>query len=203
MIAYFYTFDYDDAVTTDPRPELTSGRPAYHMQMNAWMFATAEKYEVLHLKARALEKFKIHADVTNADQMLGAAWTINNDLWLPPNAQDLWWAMHDMWLLGGADLAANIGYDKMVTYMVEIPDFMSQCLLNLMGGLKDGTVKKHCTRCTNRFEVFQRSEIMTRKFSCSRCGCTEAEPGINLPSFLSLTKLGEAWTRERLVEEHE
>jgi hypothetical protein len=150
MISFFYTFDYDDTVTMEDPPLLQSGRPANHMQMNAWVFSIADKYEVVHLKALALEKFKSHADVTDAQQMLGAAWTVFNDMRLPDTEQELCAAVYDMWLLGGADLASNVGCEAMTTYMGLLPDFMGAVFMRLMGGLKDGIVRQVCKKC-NRY----------------------------------------------------
>jgi hypothetical protein len=187
MITYFYTFDYDDAVTTDPLPELVSGSLANNMQMNAWMFATADKYEIPHLKALALEKFKQHADVTNADQMLGTAWTVFNDISIPEGEQELYWATYHMWLLGGADLVRNIGVESMAAWFTMNPDFMSKIFVRVMGGMTDGTVKQYCAKC-NRWEQCQRSEVMTKKFACSKCFCTEAKDIVHLPSMVTMEK---------------
>lgn len=170
MITYFYTFDYDDKVVTDPLPQLRSERPTNELQMNAWVYAIAEKYEAMNLKELALEKFKRSAKVTDVDLMLGAAWTIYKDIPLPQNDRILHETITDMWLMGGKDLAADVGDETMESYLVMLPEFMTKVYMRLVRGL-DGGVKQYCLQC-GRYEVFvasEVSELSTKGFFCKSC----------------------------------
>jgi len=67
MIDYFYKIDYDDTVgmnyddsvgSTAKREPQGDGAMTNSMELNAWVYALADKYEVLGLRTLALSKFK-------------------------------------------------------------------------------------------------------------------------------------------------
>ena len=54
MITYFYTFDYDDSLTS---VEANTNKVYNELDMNAWVYVTADKYDVPELRTMALRKF--------------------------------------------------------------------------------------------------------------------------------------------------
>ena len=189
MITFFYTFDYDDTVVeegTDLATDLAKGRPTNRLQMNAWVYAVADKYEVTHLKALALEKFKQHANITNADEMFRAAWTICTEVSLPENDRVLHDLIVNMWLLGGKDLAVSVVETNLLYELITLPEFMTRVHLRLMSAF-DAKVKQYCKQC-NRYEVFERAEVMSKGFFCKACKGTETKEGVTLSGTLSVQK---------------
>jgi hypothetical protein len=82
MITFFYTFDFDD-IKADPKPKIKSGRPACEIQMNAHVYAIADKYQIDELKDLALEKFKTPVNLDNGMALLGATWTMYKNIKIP------------------------------------------------------------------------------------------------------------------------
>lgn len=103
MVAFFYTFDYDDSIKADPKPHIKSGRPACDIQMNAHVYAIAEKYQIDELKVLALEKFRTRVKLDNAFAILGGTWTVYKDIKIPMDDNALHNALIDIWLLGAPD----------------------------------------------------------------------------------------------------
>lgn len=186
MVTFCYTFDYDDHVEELP-PETHSRRPSTPLQVNAFVYAIAEKYDIMDLKALVLEKFKQHADVTDADAMLRAAWTIYKDIQLPENDRSLHNLILDMWLLGGKPLVVNMGDHNLESYMVGIPEFMARVYSRLMRG-SDFKLKQACRRC-GRYELVERKDITTKPYTaCRACGGTEASENVSWTSSLLIKR---------------
>lgn len=132
-IQFFYLFDYDDVTPNHgPRPTGQRWRPIYKLEMHALVYAMADKYDVPNLKALALEKFRVFKDVFNADAMIGAVWTLENQVQLPDGEQELHKAILEMWFVGGKELVNNIGEDRLKECMADIPDFMSSMFIRMV-----------------------------------------------------------------------
>ncbi|KAK3718337.1 hypothetical protein LTR37_005150 [Vermiconidia calcicola] len=205
MISFMYTFDYNDSTSSDtfkststehtlPKgssssKHLTSPAPSNALQMNAWVYATAEKYEILDLKALALEKFKQHADVTNADDMLGAAWAVYKHISLLETDRQLHDTVRDMWLLGGKELIANIGPEALEDCFASIPKLMGELLTMLIGAFGGGakTVRQFCKTC-NYYELFTTSDVVSKEFVCSKCPSKEARESVRLTGQVAVKK---------------
>ena len=187
MITYFYTFDYDDAANLASQGQHRDKRkPLCSLEMNAWMYAIAEKYEVPCLKALALEKFKAHANVTDKQSMFCAAQTIYDDIPLPVTDQVLHRLIEDMWLLGGRELMENMREMGVLCAVQNLDVFATNILGKYMGG-STTTVKQFCKSC-NRYEVFKREEVTTKAFVFKACKCTETKKAVEFSSSFTIDR---------------
>lgn len=130
-MSYFYSFDYDDEVKTNPVPEIKSGRPANRTQMNIWVYALAEKYDISLLKQLAIEKIRLHTSIDDPEQMVGAAWAIFGLAQLPPWDTELKELFCTMWMLGGQELTAQIPDVRMVDLCASVPEFTAMFMSKL------------------------------------------------------------------------
>ncbi|KAK3718839.1 hypothetical protein LTR37_004755 [Vermiconidia calcicola] len=150
------------------------------LQMNVHVYALAEKYELVHLKILAFEKFKQNANITNANDMLSAAWAVYKHIALPDTDQQLHDTVHGMWLLGGKELIANIGPDWLRECFASLPEFMGEVSTALMKGFGGGAkVRQFCKTC-NHYEPFTSSEVMTKEFVCSKCPSKETKGSVSM-----------------------
>lgn len=171
---FFYTFDYDDSVNAEPLPGIKSGRPAMQSQMNAHIYALAEKYQVDDLKALAIEKIKKTADVSSRIQMLALAYTTWTVIELPPNDTILHQVVKDMWLMGAADWLDIEHTDSLDSFFKHMPGFMTEMFLKLSSGMKNATVRFTCSKCKRDETMARASAIQYEYKKCKYCSSTEA-----------------------------
>ena len=174
MISFFYTFDYDDNITVESPPNIKSERPESTIQMNAHVYALADKYQVDDLKALAVEKLKTSVDLTSRHQMLAAAWTVGKVLKLPPGDQTLQQMLSRMWLLGSPewiDAADADGMTVIAAFCDEMPEFTASLLGTFATAAKNGTVRYTCSAC-KRQETIPMSKFLTTAYRCKNCGST-------------------------------
>ena len=196
MVKYFYTCDYDDAVTSpEPLPPEDDPTPVCSLQVNAYMYALGEKYEVRDLKKLAVsrprssqahtsqvakctqfEKFKADCkdeDVwTSATMMRRACYTIYHHVQLPECDQDLQIIHIDQWLLGGSTLFNTDARKRLRSLMKELPDFGADLAYRFMIG-NSGDITLWCLSCEALNECAR--EGITEGFMCSACGFDRAE----------------------------
>lgn len=167
MITFFYTFDYDDTVAADPELSADSGRPQDHMQLNAFVYATAEKYQVENLKALALEKFKNRADFTNSAQLASTAKVVFQGISLREKDLRLKEAMVSLWILGAPELDDNMGQEKLTEILADVPELAAIVFSMLAKGVKGGKLLRRCPECRCRYD-YKRTEVFTT-IQCRGC----------------------------------
>ena len=178
MITFFYTFDYDDSMAGDSAVEDGSARPRDHMQMNAYVYALADKYQVANLKSLALEKFKAGADVTAAAGMISAAKTVFKHFRLPEKDVELKQSMLNLWLLALPDLIAEMDVLSLTTLVAEIPELAAMVFAALSVSMVDqvGGRLQHCPTCGS-MGLYTRTEIAKGTTRCSKDCCRTARNG--------------------------
>jgi hypothetical protein len=137
MIKYFYTFTYDE---TPPRAEISS------LGLHARMYTTADKYEVLGLKAIALENFEhtVSSSCENGKVMVEGARALAQCN--PPPTCDT--TLHDLmieaWLHGGEELFADIGEAEFESFLTEVPWLSAAFATRPFKGFKPELLQVDC-----------------------------------------------------------
>lgn len=127
MITFFYTWDYDDTMSSEVKSEPDSKEPSSDLQLNAWMYAIAEKYEVPDLETMSLQKFKNAAArvLTNVDvpALLDAVRTLYKYISLPESDTKLRDILLDTWVLASNELKTAQARPLIVSLFSELPEF--------------------------------------------------------------------------------
>lgn len=176
MIEFFYTFNYNDKMpesSDGSKPLKTNGRPVIQSQMNAHVYALAEKYQIEELKALALEKFR-ETNPSSRALVLGATWTVYKDIELPNDDRALKDAVTEMWIVGSPDWWDTDGPGDVESFFREMPFFGAFIFRQFSKGFKGATVRLTCSKC-NRKENVLRAKALDRDFKCKGCGETEPE----------------------------
>jgi hypothetical protein len=138
MVKFFYTFDYN----YPPAPSEVSSL-AIHISV----YLIADRYEVLHLKSMALERFRrdIVACCKDGKSMIQATRAVEESM--PAPICDT--ALHDIviraWDRGGPVLFANIGEAGVSSLFAEIEWLSAALTTRAVSILKIGSPHAHCT----------------------------------------------------------
>jgi hypothetical protein len=137
MIKYFYTFTYDE---TPPRAETSS------LGLHARIYTIADKYEVLDLKAIALENFEhaVSSSCKNGKVMVEGARALTECN--PPPTCDT--TLHDLmieaWLHGGEELFADVGEAELDSFLTEVPWLAAAFATRLFKGFMSEPLQVDC-----------------------------------------------------------
>ena len=190
MIRFFYTCDYDDAIdTTKPKPKYDDKEPSDRLQVNAWMYATADKYDVPSLKTLAVEKFAKLALEASSHPMglMPATHTVYKHIQLPESDRTLKDILTAMWMLGGKVLLGSKEI-TLVSFATEVPEFMADLTRLTLTGSKPN-VRQVCKLCAWSGET-PRGTMMPGAFKCGRISChgTESNDYVTLISTVTVKK---------------
>jgi len=182
MIEFFYTCDYNDSVAfcDAGTPADQTGAAAAEqesneqcitnrMELNAWVYATAEKYGALVLKALALEKFKASTTDLKQDWSVGleAARAVYNEV---PFGDDN--AVRDLLLsevLMSEEAVHNAVRSTLPILVKDVPDFA----VALIDSLMDHSTEKGftCPACAAKGtidKVRSTASVYTASACCHR-----------------------------------
>lgn len=187
MIHFFYAFDYnDDMPAAEPMPGPKDAEPATKLQMDAHMYAIAEKYEIPALKELAFQKFKAAGAVLQAhqpgasSQLQHGTYTVFKHISLPANDRKLKGVIVGMWVIGGYELLKQLSADAWTDLFNDLPEFAMLWTRRLMRG-HTGQITQICKSC-RKSEAFPRNTVATVDFKCGSCGGTEAEENVIDPA---------------------
>ncbi|EME79922.1 uncharacterized protein MYCFIDRAFT_80991, partial [Pseudocercospora fijiensis CIRAD86] len=179
MIEYFYKLDYDDFEgVPESRNEADNSdlpwikEPQFAMQLNAYIYAVAEKYEVIGLKALALDKLKQQAARVDLSTFRRLAWTARTvylDILLPEHDRSCHSLLVDVYLLHAGGVVAQSNFDIGVYLELisrRVPEFALNVATKLMSGFKRNRMWTQCPRCMKRQETVQSP---TDNQDCSAC----------------------------------
>jgi len=191
MISFFYTCDYDDGIeATTPVPKSRDRQPRSKLQMNAWVYAIAEKYEVASLETLAVEKFaKATAEAAHIFSVLmPATYTVYKLLQLPATDRTLKNTLVAMWMLGGNEVMPK-KEEALHSFAAVVPEFMGDLTKALLNGGK-GSVRQQCKQCGLVHEAAP-GAVTLGAFRCARNGCfsTESKEDLTVTSTVTVTKL--------------
>lgn len=149
--------DLEKAVATPAAPVDTNARePSFPIQLHAWVYAVADKYDVPGLKELAFQKFK-QAGISalgNKAQLLAAASTLYNHIMLPEKDVALLDVLMDMWVLATGSLYNTMTQQEDFVELVDIsPCFAADYMRRLMSGFKDRKMWVFCSKCGKRVHV--------------------------------------------------
>lgn len=153
MIEFFYTSNYDDgSEDSDVESE------QFPINIDAKMYALADKYDVPVMQALALEKFEsaLIECHTNRAAMISATETLTRDVELPDTDTKLHDLLVDGWLIAGGPALATTEGAKEFVELTKIAPWLSTALLTrTLTGLSTG--KLHylyvCEKCTRTKKV--------------------------------------------------
>lgn len=145
------------------------------MQLNACVYALAEKYQIDNLKALALEKFKENADIFNRAEMLAATWTVWKGIQLPETDSVLRDIVVHMWAVADADLFNDEEAGALlINFFEDIPEFAATIFWALAFGHKNGQIKLVCAKCKKVDSVPGKTAFFS-VFKCKGCESLECE----------------------------
>lgn len=179
MIHFFCTWDYDDNISVDSVPNIADPKPVTALQMNAYIFAVAEKYEIPTLKALALEKFKKAAANLQGNiesQLQRATYTVFNHILLPESEEILKTTIVSLWVVGGEALTRQMPAASVQELFNDVPTFGFRLSMRLMAG-RSHQLSQCCKHC-KRGQSYARKTIATVVFRCFHCGGTEADEDV-------------------------
>lgn len=188
MINFFYTCDYDDSIqnatsTSEPMDK----EPNNALQLNAWVYATADKYEVPTLKALALEKFTLAAVRSSKNRlvMTQTTYTVYKHLPLPHTDRALKRILVGMWIWHGKSLLPD-DHASLSTLASHVPDFMADLTTRLLKEAKT-TIRYTCKSC-NWSTDLDPSSMQSEPFRCSQSGfgCTESSTKYTVGSIVTI-----------------
>ena len=162
MIKFFYTFDYTFPLQTE-----TSS-----LGLHARVYTIADKYEVLGLKAIALENFKNGLLVSHEDGKAMVEATHAVAECNPPPTCDT--TLHDLvvkaWLHGGEDLFADVGKAEVLSLFVEVPWLAAPLAALLLEHFEAASLHLSCKNGCREHMPVSTWEVMTgHPMSCIRC----------------------------------
>lgn len=163
-IKYFYSLEYDDSKTQDDVDN--------SMQLNARVYAVADKYEVLGLKQLAIEKFKKAAkqSLTEDAAILQAVETIYKKIALPKDDRAFKDIVVHAWLYL-VSIYRDVEEEKMKEMLMGNPEFLYDVHLQLISGIKrlpDSSLELGCRRCEFVSRIDEEEE--GEQFNCEQCG---------------------------------
>lgn len=179
MITFFYEFDYDDNLEGHRTLIFDSNRPTNRTQMNAHVYALAEKYQVHDLKTHAMEKFVKGASWHDKNDMLAAAWTVYKVIELPPNDIVLRDLVVNMWFMGAADFADAEDATDPANCIGEIPELITRMFAKIAQQTCKANIRFTCKKCKIS-EIVARTKAMKHEFRCKACKSTEVDEEVAL-----------------------
>jgi len=183
MRVFFYVWTYDDDMSSIGADELAcvalgDPKPVTSIQINAYVYAMADKYEVPDLQALALRKFKTAAcDLNGAEDshllLQRAIYTVFRHVQLSHSDTTLKDILVSLWTIGGSELNKRIGPEGITELVGEVPEF-AQYVFSKIFKDADGTIAETCSLCGDA-TYFERSEITKKPFWCTLCDKSEPE----------------------------
>ena len=146
MITYFYTFDYEDSVRIRPLPEIEDPKPATTAEINAHVYAVADKYDVPALKSLALEKFRAECQdiaagttILNEGNIIDAsALELRRITYTTFSQLGPYHELHEIvvwiWLLGGQELWEYFSEEQREQLLSDLPSFALALILQSFKG---------------------------------------------------------------------
>ena len=190
MIDFFYKWDYDDKVTVDPKPPPDDPESGYSTHMNAYMYAIADKYEIIDLKGLALEKsMKVaieHSAHLNMALLVSTTYTIYGHIMLPATDKKLKKHLVDMWALSESKVLKKVSSETMIEFLTPFPGFATVFLYCLIRNPSENVT--HICKDCNGYEQIAKSELATKGFKCGVCGSTQSLDNVLLTSIIGMKK---------------
>ncbi|KAF7188230.1 hypothetical protein HII31_10515 [Pseudocercospora fuligena] len=193
MIEFFYKFDYSSdipkaeettqEVKTDPEEEFATQNIETELELHAWMYAIADKYEISDLKKLALAKFR--ADLrtqkrTRAEFEL-AITLIYSVLPLPESDFTLRQEVVDEWILIVTAAPDGIGRSDVAALSRKLPSFAADVQHRFLSSTSSTLFE--CASC-KREQVSCYRDGKNNLFSCPRCGTNQRYLSAKLTSTL-------------------
>ena len=148
MVEFFYTGDYCHEHKDDSIFRCSE-------ELNAYVYATAEKYEVPLLKELALEKFKEAAESGGKQDMLIATKAVYEDILLPDHDRKLREATLGLWMASGLD---DTDHTFVLSALADSPAFAADLTLRLLADRKQTLVSMNLTE-SEAHHLAVRSEV--------------------------------------------
>lgn len=137
MLTYFYAFDYEDT----PK---ASAKLSNATELNAAVYAVADKYDVVDLKTLAKKKFgaAIGSFVTNKRDPLPAMRVAYGGT--PPGDRGLRDICVGFWLFNACDLLTSERKDEVAAFLTDTPQFGADIAIKVGQGAKDAKTSTGC-----------------------------------------------------------
>lgn len=120
MIEYFYRGEYDPKIAAACLANSTETGPTSTIQLHAYVYAVAEKYDCTDLKQHALIEFKRNLQSANQNQMMAATRAVYQQIELPESDIALKTALLNFWHTRRGNMSKR---QPLETLLKEVPEF--------------------------------------------------------------------------------